>query len=244
MQIRHGYNAQARVSYETAKKYNQNMKILQLTKMIFCGLGSSNFLLGQYDAALSYFYDAYNTAINLRDEKETRTAGLNVAITLGHIVHEKIQKGGEDESELQKLMKDAKRWYETVDPTNNTVVLLHFARFLYRIGDVKLALEKLSNYCCASVETGNEHCAGCHQEKIHGVKMLVCSHCRIARFCNAEHQKVSSSTSGWYSLISHIKHKDVCALLGLWRLHVMKEAKSPDLLRDHLLGFLARVYSF
>jgi hypothetical protein len=69
--------------------------------------------------------------------------------------------------------------------------------------------------------------------------MLKCSGCRVARLCNAVHQKMASkkATSGGNLRTGQLK--DICRVLSKWR-EVVKDGVAPDSRTTDLLAFLQR----
>ena len=69
--------------------------------------------------------------------------------------------------------------------------------------------------------------------------MLVCSGCRVARFCSADHQKIASKKAALGGNLITRRHKDICSILGKWR-QVVKDGVSPDSCTAELVAFLQR----
>jgi hypothetical protein len=57
--------------------------------------------------------------------------------------------------------------------------------------------------------------------------MLTCSGCLVARFCNADHQKMASKKAALGGSLTTGRHKDICGVLSKWR-DVVKDGVSPD----------------
>jgi hypothetical protein len=69
--------------------------------------------------------------------------------------------------------------------------------------------------------------------------MLTCSGCSVARFCGADHQKMSSKKAALGGNLWTGRHKDICGVLRKWR-DVVRDAVSPDLCTAELVAFLQR----
>lgn len=137
-------------------------------------------------------------------------------------------------------MQEAESWLQTVLNMGHKIALLHLACLAFDTGDEHKALEHLQDYCSWCAESGRNWCNGCGQKRGSDAQMLTCGGCRVARFCNAEHQRMASRHVCRGGNLLYGRHKDVCGLLGAWRQRVLKEGDSPDVLRAKLLAFLRR----
>jgi hypothetical protein len=66
---------------------------------------------------------------------------------------------------------------------------------------------------------------------------MTCSSCRVARFRNANHQKMASKKAALGGSLVMGRHKDICRVLSKWR-EVVKDGVSPDSCTADLLAFL------
>jgi len=135
-------------------------------------------------------------------------------------------------------VQEAESWLQTVLSTGYKIALLHLARLAFDTGDEDKALAHLQDYCSWCVESGRSWCNGCGQKRGTDAPMLTCAGCRVARFCNAEHQRMAWRYVCSGGNLLYGRHKDVCALLGAWRQRVLKDGNSPNILRAELLAFL------
>ena len=69
--------------------------------------------------------------------------------------------------------------------------------------------------------------------------MLTRSGCRVARFCNADHQKMASKKAALGGNLKTGRHKDICGVLSKWR-EVIKDGVAPDSCTTDLVAFLQR----
>ena len=109
-------------------------------------------------------------------------------------------------------------------------------------GDEAEAVELLSQHLQGWLDDlGPRTCAGCLQLRGEDAPMLSCDVCRVARYCNAAHQRL-----GWRgeneTFSYGMPHKAICPLLKQWRLQVAKgkvTAVSAGL-REEMVAFLQR----
>ena len=69
--------------------------------------------------------------------------------------------------------------------------------------------------------------------------MLMCSGCRVARFCRADHQRMASKKAALGGSLTRGRHKDFCGVLRKWR-DVVKDGVAPDSCTAELVAFLQR----
>ncbi len=112
------------------------------------------------------------------------------------------------------------------------------ARLALQDGREDEALEFMHTYLAALVEHAQQHCTGCCQRRGMDVQMLTCAGCRVAKFCSKDHQKMASKRVSEGGSALEGRHRDVCALLCKWRLHVLKRQQPPSVLRAELVAFL------
>jgi hypothetical protein len=72
--------------------------------------------------------------------------------------------------------------------------------------------------------------------------VLTCSGCRVARFCHADYQKMSSKQAKLGGNLIAGLHKDICGLLGKWR-KVGKDGVLPDSCTADMVAFLRKKIS-
>jgi len=58
-----------------------------------------------------------------------------------------------------------------------------------------------------------DFCHGCFDTRELNVQLLICGHCKIARFCDEVCQKRASKTGNFHE---GVKHRDICPLLRVW----------------------------
>jgi hypothetical protein len=89
------------------------------------------------------------------------------------------------------------------------------------------------------VQLGRDTCAGCGQRRGEDTQMLTCSGCRVARVCNADHQKMASKKAALGGSLTTGRHKDICGVLHKWR-EAVKDGVAPDSCSAELVAFLQR----
>ena len=135
-------------------------------------------------------------------------------------------------------VREAEKWLQTALDLGRAAARLHLAHLAFDTGAEDSALAHLQVYLSWRVEHGRNLCNGCYQTRGKDAQMLTCGGCRVARFCNADHQKMASKSVASGDSLLEGRHKDVCDVLGKWRQQVVKGGMSPDMLRADLLGFL------
>ena len=112
---------------------------------------------------------------------------------------------------------------------------LHQAHLAFDAGQKEQALEHLKLYLSKCLVDARERCAGCHQVRGDDAPMLTCSGCGVARFCNADHQRMASRRAACGGSVWKARHKDICGILRTWR-EVVKGADSSFLQLCSALG--------
>jgi hypothetical protein len=118
-------------------------------------------------------------------------------------------------------------------------VRMHVAVLEFKQGHEAAALEALKEHLSILVglkrSKSSGLCAACGQCKDKETSMMTCGSCKVARFCDASHQK--ESWQEMYHSEGHVKyggHKHVCKLLKRWRLvehgDEAEEACQPDMI--------------
>jgi tetratricopeptide (TPR) repeat protein len=215
-------------------------------------LGKCYLNTGEYAKAISYFTETYNLAKELQVGKDEIDAalGMGVALRLAFRVNLRVRALAASQLSGPLLsasacgddgVREAEKWLQTALDGGVTTARLHLAHLAFDAGQEDTALAHLKDYLSWCVERGRDWCAGCQQKRGEDAQMLTCGGCRVARFCNADHQKMASRTkpSGG-ALLRWGRHKDMCALLGKWRQQIVKDGMSPDSCREDLLEFLQR----
>ena len=104
---------------------------------------------------------------------------------------------------------------------------LHQAHLAFDAGQKEQALEHLKLYLSKCLVEAREKCAGCHQVRGDDAPMLTCSGCGVARFCNADHQRMASRRAACGGSVWKARHKDICGILRTWR-EVVKGADADS----------------
>ena len=104
---------------------------------------------------------------------------------------------------------------------------LHQAHLAFDAGQKEQALEHLKLYLSKCLVEAREKCAGCHQVRGDDAPMLTCSGCGVARFCNADHQRMASRRAACGGSVWKARHKDICGILRTWR-EVFKGAEADS----------------
>ena len=117
---------------------------------------------------------------------------------------------------------------------------LHQAHLAFDVGQEEKALAHLKEFLTWRVEHGRTFCDGCGQKRCEDTApMLTCNGCKVARFCNADHQKMASKSIASGGNIFMGRHKDLCGVVGKWR-RVVKDGESADSCTADLLAFLQK----
>ena len=145
-------------------------------------------------------------------------------------------------------VRQAQNWLQTALLGGYSFARLHLAHLTFIAGQEDTALEYLKEHLSWCVEKGRDWCDGCQQLRGHlpaavcarlteATPMLTCSGCRVARFCNADHQKMASRKAALGGNQVTGRHRDICGVLGKWR-QVVKDGVAPDSCTEELLAFL------
>ena len=138
-------------------------------------------------------------------------------------------------------MLEAEKWLKAAFDGGAVWAQLHLAHLAFDAGLENRALALLKTHLsrCMQRQWARNTCAGCYQTRGDHTPMLTCSGCRVARFCNADHQKMDARKDKRGGIFVTGRHKDICGLLGKWR-QIVKHGVSPDSCTADLLAFLRR----
>jgi tetratricopeptide (TPR) repeat protein len=213
-----------------------------------CGnLGDCCLQTGEYARAISYFTEQYDIAKDMLVERGHAALGIGVALRLevrasvrGRAVGASQLPGPDVSTSAcsDDGVREAEKWLQTALDSGHTAAHLHLARLAFDVGLEDTALAHLRGYLSSYVQNGRIRCAGCDQTRGEDAQMLTCGGCRVARFCSADHQKMASKSVAVGGSLLAGRHRDVCDVLGKWRVQVVKHGMSPDVLRSDLLAFL------
>jgi hypothetical protein len=134
--------------------------------------------------------------------------------------------------------RKAESWLQTAAEFEKKHAHLHLAYLHFEAGDEDLACQELGQYLSVSIEQARTHCAACSQTRGGDTNLLMCSGCRVARFCSPQHQRMASADTPRSRSMVFGKHNRVCALLGKWRQNVVKGGHAPECMRKDLVAFL------
>lgn len=137
-------------------------------------------------------------------------------------------------------VQTAKKWLVMARDFGLNLAHLELARLALDCGLEDDAVQHAKIYVDLRVKNSRNQCESCHQIRYADAQMLLCGGCRVARFCNVDHQKLASNALGTGGSFMYGRHKDVCALLGKWRRQVVKRGESPDVLRNDILAYLRK----
>jgi len=143
-----------------------------------------------------------------------------------------------DEATLDKVRQSAKLLQDALD-LGLKFARLQMALLAFDAGVEDAALKNLKEHLSWRVDQGRNVCAGCGQTRGEDTPMLTCSGCRVARFCNADHQKMASKKATSGGRFDTERHKDICGVLRKWR-EVLKNGVAPDSFDADLVAFLQR----
>ena len=234
------------------------------------GMSKSCFNLGkcylstdEYGQAVSFFTEQYNLAKRLQIGKDMTDAALGIGVALRLKVRDNLRGRAAGASQLPGLdssalacrddacrddacrddaVREAEKWLQTArDDGGLAAARLHLAHLAFATGREDTALAHLQGYVSWCVGRGRNLCAGCEQTRDEDAQMLTCGGCRVARFCNADHQKMASKSVASGGGLLHGRHRDLCGVLGKWRRQVVKDGMSPDSCRADLLAFLQQL---
>ena len=138
----------------------------------------------------------------------------------------------------QLISFEATRWLQAAYDGGLRDAQLHLAHLLFDMGTTEMALEELREHLSWRVKRGRATCDGCGQTRGEDkTPMLTCSGCRVARFCNADHQKMASKKAGSGGSLFTGRHKDICGVLSKWRA-VVKDGVASDTCTPDLVAYL------
>jgi len=89
-----------------------------------------------------------------------------------------------------------------------------------------MALKNLRVFLDSQLKVGPKFCDYCHQTRHDQDEMLMCSGCGVARFCNKEHQTMSSARLGTRTGRCVVRHKVLCKLLQQYKIFLQNT--TPD----------------
>jgi len=217
-----------------------------------CGnIGDCCLNTGDHARAISYFTEQYEVAKGLQNQmREAQAAsalGMGVALRLE--VRANVRGCAVGASQLpgphasasaccEDGVRKAVAWLQTALDFGYATASMHLARLAFDVCSEDTALGHLHTYLSWCVERGRNQCAGCDQIRDEDTQMLTCGGCRVARFCNVDHQKMASKRVASGGSLLGGRHRDVCGVLGKWRQQVVKDGMPPDVLRADLLAFL------
>jgi tetratricopeptide (TPR) repeat protein len=213
-------------------------------------LGDCSLNTGDHGQAISYYTKQYEVTKGLRDG-QAEHASLGVGVALRLEVRAKLRGCHDRASEVpgphacasersEDSVREAEKWLRIALDLGNESARLHLARLALDAGLEDTALVHLHAYLSWCVELGRKQCAGCDQIRDENTQMLTCGGCRVARFCSPEHQKMASKRVAAGGSLVEGRHRDICGVLGNWRVQVVKRGMSPDVLRADLLSFLRK----
>lgn len=206
----------------TTKPLKETFEVVNLNSSLAeCCLST-----GQYQEAITRYKEAYNIAKMLNSKEKQQITALGVGVTLQLYASQKEE------------WSESKKWLELAFVLGSNSSNLHLARLHYNVDALDIAVEYLEEYLRSFVQNARMKCAGCEQVREPEITMLLCNGCRVARFCNVEHQKMASNSRPMGQYCLHGKHRDLCGLLRKWKYTVVKGGNSTETLREDMLNFL------
>jgi tetratricopeptide (TPR) repeat protein len=238
-----GEYARAREMYEQAKAIHEALHDREGMAKAYGNIGVSLICNGEYARAVPNLLKLYYMGKELQLVRDQARAALYMGIALRLEVRVNVRGRAAGASDLpgppasasacsDEGVRLAEKWLQTALDLGRTAARLQLAHLACDAGQEDTALAHLQDYLSWCVQRGRNRCAGCNQTRGEDAQMLTCGGCRVARFCNAEHQKMASKR------MAEGRHRDVCHVLGKWRLQVVKNGMSPKVLRADLLTFL------
>jgi len=229
-------------------------------------LGACHCQIGEYLKAFDYHETQHALATELGLPRVQTEAALCMGLALRLEVLREVRAkrrgpaAGADESPEapchssasaclnDNRVRQAQNWLQTALLGGYSFARLHLAHLTFIAGQEDTALEYLKEHLSWCVEKGRDWCDGCQQLRGHlpaavcarlteATPMLTCSGCRVARFCNADHQKMASRKAALGGNQVTGRHRDICGVLGKWR-QVVKDGVAPDSCTEELLAFL------
>lgn len=214
-----------------------------------CGnIGLCHMSARDYPRALGYLMQEFEIADSVQVPKRKADSALAIGVVLRLRLRERLRLAasasalGGQEAEQLACTEDEKRkvesWLQTAADFEKNHAHLHLAYLHFEAAEEDLACQELGKYLSVLVKQARTHCAGCDQTRGEDVNLLVCSGCRVARFCNRQHQRMASCDTPRSRSMVFGKHSRVCALLGKWRQSVVKHGHAPECMREDLVAFL------
>jgi len=244
--------------YEEARMFAQEAGNREYECTLWGSLGRCQTALFNYEQAVACYKAQWSMAEELDLVDQQAVAALNLGVIIwaqARVEHfdnsaAPLPSAHARPAAYMDSTRNASQWFETalklsMSPVSGDVhvkemedALLHLSFLAFDVGQEDDALDFLRQLLYAQmgslqrVGVGSQSsCRGCFQKGGKDVVMLVCSGCGIARFCNADHQKMASKKG---ELRSPARHKDMCLLLKKWQQVVegneAAEACTPDLL--------------
>jgi len=222
-----------------------------------CGnLGNCYCSTGEYMKASALFETQFALLkdLGLAGKQASAALGKGVALRLQvradrralALACKDAEMGEEEQILRQEWLRDseqeAEKWLQTAREGDAALASLHLAHLAFDASREDTALDHLKEYLTWCVVTGPRYCEGCEQRRGEDAPMLTCDGCRVARFCNPEHQKIASKAISKGGSMVLGRHKAVCAALGKWR-QVVEKGQAPDACRPDLLAFLQQEHA-
>jgi tetratricopeptide (TPR) repeat protein len=218
----------------------------------YANLGTCHMHLKEYVRALAYFEAQHSLATSLKLAHVQSDAALNmgVALTLHVRAARQGTATGADQAPgphshssasacLNDSVREAAKWLQAAFDGGSKFAKLHLAHLTFDVGQEDAALAHLKEHLSRCVHLGRYVCAGCGQTRGEDTPMLTCSGCRVARFCNTDHQKMASKKAALGGNLRTGRHKDICGVLSKWR-EVVKDGVAPESCTADLVAFLQR----
>jgi hypothetical protein len=134
---------------------------------------------------------------------------------------------------------EAAKWLKAALDGGAVFARLHLAHLAFDAGLEDRAQALLKTHLSWLVRWGRNISAGCYQTRGDHTPMLTCSGCHVARFFNADHQKMAARKAAKGGNPVTGRHKDIFGVLGKWH-QIVKHGVSPDSCTADLLEFLRR----
>ena len=214
-----------------------------------CGnIGLCHMSRREYSRALEYFMQEFKIATLVQVPKRKADSALAIGVTLRLRLRERLglaasasALGGQEAEQLactEDEMRKAESWLQSAADFEKKHAHLHLACLHFDAGAEDIACQQLGKYLSVSIEQARTHCAACSQTRGEDANLLMCSGCRVARFCSPQHQRMASVDTPRSRSMVFGKHNRVCALLGKWRQNVVKAGHAPECMRGDLVAFL------
>lgn len=223
---------------QAMKLYREDLKICRDTGnyvgaiQVCANMGKCDLNSGNIARAVSFFKQYHRMAKNVNIGCFTRDATYSIGVALRIKVR---NTRCDDEA------REAEEWLQNAKDLGHKTASLQLARLAFDAHQSDKAISHLKDFMSLFMQLGPNQCSGCHQMREHDVSMLMCGGCRVAKFCNVEHQKMASKRVSSGRMLLNIRHKEVCGLLGKWKKVVVNGGNSPETLHDEFLAFLLKV---